>query len=76
MRSAVSHTMGNLLPILFLLVVIGVFAIGRPGLAKYALLLAGSLFLSGCLSLRLGENEKRKQPELAYIDGEGVVVQR
>jgi hypothetical protein len=57
---------------LFLLVAILVFAVWRPGAAKYILVLGGSFLLSSCLSLRLGKNEPPKQApnrtEVAYID--------
>jgi hypothetical protein len=36
-------------------------AVWRINAAKYVLLSLGSLLLSGCLSLRLGENHKDKE---------------
>jgi predicted membrane metal-binding protein len=72
--------MGNLSPIVLLLVAIGALAVWRSHSAKFILLLSGALILSGCLSLRLGgKNEEPKQAnrvEVAYIDRDGTVAQR
>ncbi len=63
--------------IVFLLFAIGVFAVWRPSFSKYVLLFCGSVVLSGCLSLRLGESDKPKQAptrtEITYIDREAIV---
>jgi hypothetical protein len=38
--------------------VLGVFVVSRLRIARYLLVIAGALALSGCLSLRLGSNDK------------------
>ena len=73
--------MGNLSPIVLLLVAIGALAVWRSHSAKFILLLSGALFLSGCLSLRLGGKNGEPKPapnrvEVAYIDRDGTVAQR
>jgi len=54
-------------------------AIWRSSPAKCVFLLCGPLFLSGCLSLRLGENQSPKQAPtrtvVAYVD-RGAMVAR
>jgi hypothetical protein len=63
--------MKKLSSIVLSLTAILTFAV-RNRLGKYALLMAGSLFLSSCLSLRLGKNESPQQAparaEVTYID--------
>ena len=62
--------------IVFSLFVIGFFAVCRPSFAKYVLLFCGSVVLSGCLSLRLGESDKPRpaptRTEVTYIDREAI----
>jgi hypothetical protein len=59
---------------------VSVIAIRRAGSAKYLLLLCGPLFLSGCLSLRLGENQRPKQAPtrafVAYVDQEATIARQ
>ena len=48
--------------------VLGVFAISRLRAIRYLLMIAGALALSGCLSLRLGSNDK-PQPMVGQSAG-------
>jgi hypothetical protein len=42
--------------------VLGMFVISRVRAVRYLLVVAGALAMSGCLSLKLGSNEKKPQP--------------
>jgi hypothetical protein len=48
--------------------VLGSFAFSRLRAVRYLLVIAGALALSGCLSLRLGSNEK-PQPKVGQSAG-------
>jgi len=42
--------------------VLGVFAISRLRVVRYLFVIGGALALSGCLSLKLGSNDKPQPP--------------
>jgi hypothetical protein len=48
--------------------VLGIFAVSRLRTARYLLVIAGALALNGCLSLRLGSNDK-PQPTVGQSAG-------
>lgn len=48
--------------------VLGFFAVSRLRAVRYLLVMAGALALSGCLSLRLGSNDK-PQPTVGQSAG-------
>ena len=48
--------------------VLGIFAVSRLRAVRYLLAIAGALALSGCLSLRLGSNDK-PQPMVGQSAG-------
>jgi hypothetical protein len=54
--------------------VLGLYAVGRFRAVRYLLVIAGALALNGCLSLRLGGNDKpqttvSRAPELSGATG-------
>jgi hypothetical protein len=48
--------------------VLGIFVVSRLRSARYLLVIAGALALSGCLSLKLGSNDK-SQPTVGQSAG-------
>ena len=49
--------------------VLGIFAIDRLRAVRYLVVIGGALALSGCLSLKLGSNDKPQQPTAGQRPG-------